>query len=357
MNLANNSLENFPTFPTEFQQLIDLDLSQNSLTLEQLPEVYLPNLRLLSIGANNISSWNLLGLLLDKLDTLVYLNLSSNPLTSLPELIQSPNLKALDLSNCQIHKIHGHDLLQNLPSLETLILRGNPLHTLSDLTSTSLTTLDLSICRLTHLHPELLQNLPNLVKLNLAHNTRISLASRSGEYVYSESLKVLDLSRCNMDAIEVSGFPNLTTLHLHGNLIKNLRALDFQQNSALKRVELSANSITYIAPDALRTLSQLMHLDLSHNMIHSLDADTFAHNPQLTSINLSRNLMTSFSRLHSQSLRHLNVSWCEVLQIEEDALSELPELVELDLSNNLFAEFPTRMRSKKLQRLDLSMCR
>lgn len=357
MDLSNNFIETISSFPEEFQQLTLLNLSRNYITLENVPDLNLLELQQLDLSANNISSSSSLEQFLNSLLTLVNLNLSGNPLEIITSHLKAPNLKTLNLNYCRVAQINAPNILIGLPLLETLSLRHNPLHSVIGLASQTLTTLDLSHGSLEHLKANILQNLPNLVQLKLAHNPRLSLSRRSGETVISDSLEMLDLSYCNMDTVDISGFPNLNAINLRGNRIKSLHHTDFEQNVALENIDLSLNAIAYIAPNAFHQVAMLKNADLSFNMIRNIARRTFVNNNQLTSINLSRNFLSNFSRLSSSSLTHLNLSWCELLAIDEDALLDLPELIDLDLSHNLFSEFPVVLRSRKLQRLDLRMCR
>lgn len=365
MDLSENHLAEFPAFVTELPSLHTLDLSQNQLDTidaEVTSIATLPALRILRLNSNLIASWAALRPLIAAYEQLEHLNLADNPLTSFSSYdpastLHNANLRTLDLSDCKITKITGQTVLQGMPRLEHLILRGNPLRSVSDMISVSLHTLDLSNCKLTFVQPNLLQNLPALRAVNLAHNTRISLSRKAEEFVHSVSVQRLDLSYCNMDTIEIGGFPNLTAAVLRGNLINRLRRDSFELNSALEEVDLSANAITHVSSQALQRLPMLKHLDLSYNMIKRIERETFRHNDMLTSINLSRNFIERMSRIDGRSLTHVNMSWCEVLSIDLDAFNDMPELLELDLSNNLFSEFPVTLHSDKLQSLDLSMCR
>lgn len=357
MDLSDSRLSTFPYLPTEYHSLTHINFSRNNMDLKSFPTDILHKLQHLDLSRNNIDSGKLFPVLLGKLETLVSINFSANPLTTIPNYLQHFNLQSIDFSYCQISKFHGPVMLQGFPRLEILSFRGNPMRSVTDLASKSLIFLDLSHCKLTHLQANVVENLPNLIHLNLAHNSRLSLTRRSGEIVHSESLKILDLSYCNMESIEISGFPNLTGINLRGNLIKSLKHADFSSNDALENIDLSLNAIAYIAPDAFYEVTMLKHLDISFNMIRHVARHTFENNKQLTTINLSRNFLAGFSRLSSSSLTHLNVSWCEVLTIDEDALNDLPELIDLDLSNNLFSELPKMLHSKKLERIDLRMCR
>lgn len=244
-----------------------------------------------------------------------------------------------------------------LLNLEHLILTGNPLHQISDLKSPSLLALDLSQCKLSHLQPTVFTKLPLLTYVNLSKNTKLQLSGNVGEFVESESLKRIDLSNCNMDAIELAGFPQLTTAILRGNLIKLIDGQSFLNNVELENIDLSYNAIMHLGSGSFRKIKQLKNLDLSFNVIPKIERETFKHNDLLTSINLSRNYMDTLHRITARSLAYLNMSWCGMLHIEYDAFAEMNELIELDLSNNLIHDFPDSLQSDSLQTLDLSMCR
>lgn len=242
-------------------------------------------------------------------------------------------------------------------NLEHLILSGNPLHQISDLKSTSLLAIDLSQCKLSYLQPTIFSKLPLLTYVNLSKNTKLSLSRNVGEYVKSDSLKRIDISNCNMDAIELFGFPKLSTAILRGNLIKLIDSQSFVNNIELENIDLSYNAIMQLGSGSFRQIKHLKNLDLSFNVIPKIERETFKHNDLLTSINLSRNYIDTLHRITARSLTYLNMSWCGILHIEHDAFAEMYELIELDLSNNLIYDFPLSLQSDTLQTLDLSMCR
>lgn len=238
-----------------------------------------------------------------------------------------------------------------------MILSGNPLFQISDLKSPSLLAIDLSQCKLSYLQPTIFSKLPLLTYVNLSKNTKLQLSRNVGEFVKSDSLKRLDVSNCNLDAIELAGFPKLTTAILRGNLIKVIDSQSFVNNVELENIDLSFNAIMQLSSGSFRKIKQLKNLDLSFNVIPRIERETFKHNDLLTSINLSRNYMDTLARITARSLTYLNMSWCGILHIEHDAFAEMYELVELDLSNNLIYDFPESLQSDSLQTLDLSMCR
>lgn len=349
----------------EYQLLSTLDMSHNEISkLSEESFKFMPNLRTIDFSQNAIVNWADIApnTLLSATISVSKLNLAGNSLSSFTSIdesyiLASTSLNTLDLSDNKITKVTGQHVLHGLPKLEHLSLRGNPLRSISDIISENLLSLDISNCKLTFLQPTVFLSMPLLTYVNMAQNHRLSLTRKVGAYVTSTSVKRIDLSRCNMDGIELNGFPNLMTAILNRNLINKVKRESFESNKFLENIDLSANAITHISSTSFRELSHLKVLDISYNMIRRIERDTFKDNELLTSINLGRNVIERFSRIAVKSLTHLNMSWCEVLKIDIDAFNDMPELINLDLSNNLFSEFPVTLQSSTLQTLDLSMCR
>jgi len=174
------------------------------------------------------------------------------------------------------------------------------------------------------------------------------------EYVTSESLKRIDLSFCNMDEIELEGFPALMTAILRGNMVRELNSESFVNSRMIENLDLSQNAIKSVDASSFKKLKHLKSLDLSFNTIPKIERDTFKENELLTRLDLSRNYISRFNRITAQGMTHLNMTWCEIMNIDPDALSGMPELLDLDLSNNLITEIPDFLSSEMLQSLDLS---
>ncbi|XP_055536755.1 uncharacterized protein LOC129725226 [Wyeomyia smithii] len=363
LDLSENFFTGVPNELAQFTKLRYLDLSSN-LIMELPPHALdgLVSLKQLNLAKNNISNWGNIfpNELLQKTSYLEELSLAENQFTSLSSndaslVLISASLRYLDLSNCKITKVSGREVIQGMPGLEHLKLSGNPIHGISDISSSSLKTLELSNCKLSTLQPTALNGLESLTYLNLARNYRLSLSFHGN--VTSQSLKRITLSNCNMDAIELAGFPNLMTAILRGNMIRQLTRDSFATNLLLENIDLSSNAINFVQSDAFRRLAHLKNLDLSFNMIKQIDGKMFKENELLTNINLSRNYLWRLQRITATSLAHLNMSWSEILAIDADALGAMPSLVDLDLSGNLLFEIPESIASDSLQTLDLSMCR
>lgn len=365
MDLSHNYFKEYPPALGSFTAMETLDFSNNELA--SIPETASlpPNLRHLYLANNNITNWMDINpsKLLVSAANLHTLSLAGNSLHSLTSnderlLLISGSLRLLDLTECNITRISGRLTVSGLLNLEHLLLTANPLRTVPQLKADKLLSLDLSACQISHLHPDVFALMPMLTYVNLSHNSRLSLQQRDkSEFVHSAALRRIDLTQCNMDAVELMGFPNLTTAILKNNLITQLTWESFENNENLENIDLSFNSITHITSSAFRRMTHLKNVDFSFNMIRKIEADTFRENNYLTSINLSRNYIDRFRRMAAISLTYLNMSWCEILNIDLDAFNDMPELIELDLSHNLIKEFPATLHSTTLQILDLSNCK
>uniref|UniRef100_A0A182MDK7 LRRCT domain-containing protein n=1 Tax=Anopheles culicifacies TaxID=139723 RepID=A0A182MDK7_9DIPT len=366
LDLSDNMFTTIPAELRQFPNLHYLDMSSNAIT--RLPEDALAGMSALSIlilSENNISNWADIhpNRLLLPAGNLKELRLAKNHFTSFSSnddnlVLTSLSLRYLDLSECKISKISGNEVIQGLRSLEHLKLSGNPIVSVSDMQSSSLKRLELNSCKLSALQPTIFSGLTALKEVNLARNHRLSLVlPHENASVQSGTLRKINLSHCNMDSLDLHGFPNLMTAIVRGNMIRQLDRDTFTDTALLEHLDLSFNSIYSIHPEAFRALKHLKTLDLSFNMISRIDGKLFKANDLLTHINLSRNYISRFSRITADSLVYLNVSWCEIQTIDWDALATMGELIELDLSNNLISDVPDTLSSGTLQILDLSMCR
>lgn len=365
LDLSNNEFTSIPAQLDKFLFLQYLDMTGNKISRLKADSLKgLIALRLLNLSKNNISSWTAINprTILEPAVSLTELSLAENPLTSFSTnddnfLLVSDSLRLLDLSHCKITKVTGQHVLQGMKELKSLHLAGNQIRSVSDLISNSLMTLDLSHNRLTNLLPNMLLQLSALSYIDLSKNHRISLQTKQGEYVESTTLKRIDLSYCNMDNIELEGFPALMTAILKGNMIRELTKESFINTKMIENLDLSQNSLISVEANAFKKLKHLKKLNLSFNMIPKIERDTFKENELLTRLDVSRNTIIRFNRIAAPNLTHLNMTWCQIMIIDPDAISGLPELVELDLSNNMINDIPDTLSSETLQTLDLSMNR
>lgn len=283
LDLSKNLFTNVPPQLEGFEYLQYLDMSENRIQrLKSNSLKGLITLGMLNLSKNNITNWSAINprTFLEPAVSLRELSLANNPLTSFTTndenlLLVSNTLQLLDLSNCKITKVSGAQVLQGMRELKHLILAGNQIRSISDLESDTLLTLDLSNNRLTFLQPTMLNGMPNLQSINLAKNHRISMQTKQGEFVSSVSLRKIDLSYCNMDNIELEGFPALTTVILKANMIRQLNSDSFINSRVIEVLDLSQNSIVSVSTTTFNKLKHLRILNLSFNMIPKIERDTF----------------------------------------------------------------------------------
>ncbi|ETN64561.1 leucine-rich transmembrane protein [Anopheles darlingi] len=366
LDLSDNHFSEIPRELAQFPLLHYLDMSANNIS--QLPEDALAGMNSLSIlilSNNYISNWADIhpNQLLLHATNLRELRLTRNQFTSFSSndgslVLASTSLRYLDLSSCRITKVSGAEVIGGLTNLEQLKLSDNPIVSISSMVSRSLKKLELNNCKLAALQSTVFTGLDALKEVNLAHNYRLSLGSLEEQSnVRSGSLRKINLSHCNMNSLDLQGFPQLLTAVVSANMIQQLGRDSFTGTPLLEHLDLSFNSIHNIHKEAFLPLHHLKTLDLSFNMISRIDGKLFKSNDLLTDVNLSRNFIGRLSRISAESLAYLNVSWCEIMTIDPDALASMARLGELDLSHNLLSDIPDALSSDSLQTLDLSMCR
>ncbi|XP_020817779.1 uncharacterized protein LOC110191305 [Drosophila serrata] len=365
LDLSGNQFSQFPTQYADIDSLIYLDLSNNQISaLDGKSLIGFTSLRTLLLGNNSIGSWEALSPneAFKYAPSLKHLGLDGNQLGSFGsgesfELLTSQSLTDLELSSCGISVLGGDQLMNQLPNLERLNLANNQLTQMAPLPSRSLRSLDLSNCSIQHLSGFFLDSLQHLEALNLSRNTHLEFGGLVEDPVLTYELRKLDVSYCNLDSIELSGLPQLTELRLRGNLLRIVDATSFANNTMLEVLDLSQNVLRLLGQDVFANLKRLKQLNLAFNEIARLDRNIIRNNDVLVELNLSRNVLQKLTRIVSNSVRTINMSWCEISSIESSALSSLSVIQKLDLSNNLISDFPTFMRSETLQQLNLANCR
>ena len=292
------------------------------------------------------------------------LNLSGEHLdpSTLFSLIPSygHNLKKLDLSGCDLHRL---DLrcLERLSGLEELNLSNNALRYLHleffEHMPHSLKKLDVSGCDLRYVDWRCLKRLSGLEELNLSNNP---LRHLDLEFLEHMRLKKLDLSGCDLPYVHWRCFIRLRgveELNLSNNPLRHLD-LEFLEHMCLKKLDLSGCGVTGQHLAGQKYLRGLEDLNLSNNPLHSIklfssksmpglrtldisgcgltdkDLKDFALWDGVEELNLSNNPLSHMLR-HRKNLKKLNLSGC-CLTTWPSGLEECSSLEQLDLSNNSF---------------------
>lgn len=361
LNISNNEISSFPNSLSRFYNLVTLDASGNRLA--ELPDNALYNLtalEVLNLSRNYFEHWldinpnDVLG----PATNLKHLDLSHNKFKTMgnlanQELLISATLEILILDHCQIDSIHGRSPLSGLKNVKVLKLNFNPLLRIQNLISSTLKNLYVSNCQLSTLNHNELMSLPALIYLKMSHNNRLEL-SDSAYYLFSNSLKFLDISYCNVLQPNLQGFPNLRKALINHNMVRYLRSNEFSNNTKLEYLDMSYNNVGSLKSDTFRGLNMLKYLDLSWNEIAIFPEDALMEMPSLTQLKLARNYLTHVGHLKSTSVSVVDMSSCEISSIGKDSLEGLQSLVDLDLSRNLMSTIPDSISSNTLRYLNLN---
>lgn len=364
LNISNNEISSFPSNLSRLYNLVSLDLSGNHLS--DLPIDALQNLtalEMLNLSKNSFESWLSLNPneVLKPASSLKILDLSQNKFKTLAnlgnlELLISTSLETLILENCEINSIHGRSPLSGLTDIKSLKLNNNPLLRIQNLISPTLKSLYVSNCQLSYISHNEFAFLPSLVYLKISHNYRLQLASTT-DTIYSDSLRILDISYCNVFRPNLSGFPNLRKAIIKNNMIRFLKSNEFINNSKLEYLDISYNNIGTLKGDTFRGLGMLRYLDLSWNEIADIPEETFQEMKSLTQVKLARNYLNKVGHFKSTSLSILDMSACEISIIGKDSLEGLPSLVDINLSRNVLSYIPDSISSNTLKYLNLNFNR
>lgn len=174
------------------------------------------------------------------------LNLSSNYITDLGRdentILYSDSLEILDVSNCRITSLVGEKLLSGLKNLTFLNISSNPLTTLSGLYSTTLKILDIRNCMFNYINENALSGLVNLEILDISQNDQLHLNNP----LLTPKLEMLDASLCSIRTPELHEMTELKSAFLNGNRIKRLKAYQFSKNTKITNMDLSENHVEFV---------------------------------------------------------------------------------------------------------------
>lgn len=201
--------------------------------------------------------------------------------------------------------------------------------------------LNLSRCRLTHLHPIIYQQLPKLEVLDLRDNLIASLAP--AEYRHLANLAYLYLDGNLLTSLAEGTFhgQKLHVLGLSRNGLSTLSERAFT-NSSVQFLDISHNRLEYVLKDSFEPLSESLEiLNISFNDLGN-QAFAFLISPlkslkQLYASNLLISNLFPSVFIHNGNLKYLNLSRNSLNHLIPMFLIPLESLEELDLSYNLLS--------------------
>jgi Leucine-rich repeat (LRR) protein len=133
----------------------------------------------------------------------------------------------------------------------------------------SVKEIDISWNNITYIYPETFLFTPNLTILSLANNRLLEL--QNGLMFSGNSLKILDISYCNISRIDETtikyGVSNLEELYLQHNKIEYISNDSFKSLNNLKILNIGYNKLQSIGMEMFAPLSTLIEIRLENNPV------------------------------------------------------------------------------------------
>lgn len=237
--LSNNNFYTFPTQLGNFSRVEALDLSSNYLS-RPIPE-YLQkwaNLNILNLSNNLYDTWTVTG----EEYTIKNLDLSKNKINAIDERAfgTMPNLHSLDLSENRFTDLPA-EVFAQAHNLDSLILSRNYFSDVPSFQSPSLRSLHLSSCQISNINVDSLLGMSSLLEIDLS----INQIEEIPENLASRTLQELNLSYNAINSLTdqtFSSLPHLAVLDLRGNEFRDVWSTShFASNPFLREVYVKGN--------------------------------------------------------------------------------------------------------------------
>ncbi len=260
INLSNNEIIDIS--PLErINNLQSINLSENEIIdISNIRD--LKKIKVIDFSYNEITNISYLGSLKELADV----NLKNNHISDCSCLKGLKKLKFLDLGN---NKIYDISFVEKLKKLEIISFRSNEISDIKFLKELyKLKWLDLSNNKI--LDYSFLKNLKELRSLDLSNN-------KITDYSFLEGLKKLETIHLNNNQIYDLSFlsilKQLKTLYLSNNQISDISTLF--ENKNLINIDLRFNKIKYISFDFLKKFPNLKSLYLHGNEIKNIPQEFY----------------------------------------------------------------------------------
>lgn len=371
LNLSNNSINEFIMDPIIAPNLIDLDLSLNSLRHIDFGG-YECQIKYLNIGENLLYKFPEEILCLSQL---VLLNLGGNEFYRVPENISKLiNLQSLCLTNNKIKELP--DSIKNLTELQELNVSNNILSVLPQLNNLKqLRKLDLSNnCMSQFFNNYTVFKDTSIEELNLSGNKIVTTINNTISDHF-KSIKILDVSNNSINSsFFLNNFKNVTEVNISKNKLstfylkdslENLEKLDLSYNDIgtfsddiinqfnLKILNISNNRITKIPEDKICNLLYLKHFNLRNNKIVDIP-ESFKLMSSLVSVDISENPINDNKTCNIVMIDYLENLGRKTVQLKDDFIDD-PYMVEMiktidDITKRSHESVPTTSIDTKIDR-------
>lgn len=367
--------------------------------LEDVEGPFLVSQTLLNLDLSNCTLRKINPQFFTDIISLNRLDLSGNPLGTIPAKIFDPlkRVTFLGLNRCNLSFIDSEAFIK-MESLTVLELAYNSFVNVDWVTIFGgirrLETLNLRRSGISNLPDDVFQNNTWMRSLVLADNelSDLDVATTLGQNL--KHLDSLDLSNCNLEGPlsedAFSAAANLRTLSLSGNsmtavdlaaALKHLTSLQklslrncsltrlpqdtFNRFTSLQELDISHNPLNNAFTTLLRPLSSLIHLDMGFSNLGKVSKRTFSLMTSLKTLILSGNPLNYLEPGLFQNLtdlKTLELKYCGLTRLNETVFQDTfyPDIEELLLTGNPLeippndTIIPTQLRN--LYTLDLSYC-
>lgn len=325
-------------------KVVTLDASKNALGhLDGVP----PTVRNLKVSENmltELTAW-------DHLNNLQYIDISGNEVKSLSALKNLFHLRSIKADNNQLTSLDGLDCHDGLLSLRA---RNNPIEEVdfAFVKLERLSDLDLAGNEISSI--ENLELLPALARLKLSKNKLRQLSLKAS----MKTLRQLDVNDNELERLDLSGMPNLHSLHADRNRISSItgfskaRRLDslslreqrgeepldpgfLSSACEVRKLFLSGNYLRTFEPQV--DFLNLQLLELANCGLQTLPANIGQLMPNVRTLNLNFNAISDLSPLRFiPRLKKLVAAGNRLADSTTvtELLTDFPHLTQLDLRDN-----------------------
>lgn len=334
----------YPFTDLKYKKQRSVDLARLIKYNPNVPELRIANLdriefRFLECKKNNYESLDLshLGLtsLPQKLPNVKYLFLSDNRLTSVYDLSRLTRLTVVDMSSNKL------TTLPNLPSgLVELSCRNNQISCIATLMKTGVKRIDVSFNQLT-----IVPLIARLEDLRCDNN----LIKKIKPIVGLKSLKAN-----NNRLTDVSHLPSLVFLHIDHNQLTSIRSMPrlvdlYASNNLITDLnDLPRLQLVQIKHNRIRRLCRLPSVEVmyvDHNMI-----DRLGDYPNLLTLSANHNSIRSTGAMPRLESMHINFN-------RLDKLNSYPDLLTAHANNNRITSVEVMPKLQTLQLKNNDVCR
>ena len=208
-------------------------------SLHNIPSIYLTHVQELDLNNNNITSLEKDSFISKGLTELNFLALDRCGLQTieLGAFNGLRNLMSLSMKLNRIVEVTGRTF-EEMIVLEYLDLQYNKIEHLDVDVFWGLVNLqriNLKGNEILKLHPDMFVGLPKLERLGLGANGGLHIPT-DRPFIYSYSLKILDISFCNVSSVSVETFANVSSLEWLDLGFNNLRSIDINILKSLPKL-------------------------------------------------------------------------------------------------------------------------